>query len=284
MKKVFIRILIFIIVFILLINLVFSQVATENLDAKSLGMGGTFVTLDSNGETYFFNPAILVLKKFPQLSITFDYPLKDNPDLRLNYFYPSTSFFALSVDLIYNKDNNSYNFRNWKTALAFPLTSHIYLGASFQYIEDNGNTLKGNLGILLNLWGNIRAGIVGYGLNFRRFSEREILVTLPQGYAVGLNLRPFEGTNLFIDLVDIEKSGKENSWDYLRFGLEQWIGGFLALRWGSMGDITNPLNYTLGLGLRLNILQIDFATLLAPFISIEEGHNQQYKLTGSIRF
>ncbi|MCX7846353.1 MAG: hypothetical protein N2312_07045, partial [Dictyoglomaceae bacterium] len=240
--------------------------------------------LDNNGETYFFNPATLVLKKFPQLSITFDYPLKDNPDLRLNYFYPSTSFFALSVDLMYNKDNNSYIFKNWKTALAFPLTSHIYIGTSFQYVEGERDILKGNLGILLNLWGNIRVGIVGYGLNFKRYSEKEILVTLPQGYAVGLSLKPFDGTNLFIDLVDVEKVGKENTWNYLRFGLEQWFGDFIALRWGSIGDVTNPLNYTLGLGLKLNILYIDFATLLAPFINPDEGEKQQYKLTGSIRF
>lgn len=283
MKKVFMNIIILILFILLISNIIFSQTNIENLDAKSLSMGGTFVTLDSNGETYFFNPATLALKKFPHLSLTFNYPLKDNPNLKLNYFYPSTSFFALSVDLIYNKDNNSYIFQKWKTALAFPLTSNIYLGASFQYDEET-DTLKGNLGILLDIWGFIKAGIVGYGLNFRSFSEKEILVTLPEGYALGISLKPFEGTNLFVDLVDIEKSNKENIWNYLRFGLEQWIGGFLALRWGSMGDITNPLNYTLGLGLKLNILQIDFGTLLAPFLSSEEIQKQQYKLTGTIRF
>ncbi len=284
MKKVFIKIINIILFIMLLINIIFSQTTTENLDAKSFGMGGIFVTLDSNGETYFFNPATLALKKFPQLSLTFDYPLENNPNLKLSYFYPSTSFFALSVDLIYNKENNSYIFQNWKTALAFPLTSHIYFGASFQYLDKENNTLKGNLGILLDLWGFIKAGIVGYGLNFRKFSEKEILVTLPEGYAMGLSLKPFEGTNLFVDLIDIEKSNQENIWNYLRFGLEQWIGGFLALRWGSMGDITNPLNYTFGIGLKLNILQIDFGTLLAPFISSGEAQKQQYKLTGTIRF
>ncbi|MCS7201975.1 MAG: hypothetical protein NZ841_04295 [Dictyoglomus sp.] len=284
MRRSFMKIKVATFIFILFINVIFSQVSIENLDAKSLGMGGTFVTLDSNGDTYFFSPATLALKRFPQLSMTLNYPLKENPNLRLNYFYPSTSTFAFSVDLIYNPENNSYIFRNWKTALAFPLTSHIYVGASFQYVEGERDTLKGNLGILLNLWGNIRAGVVGYGLSFRKYSEKEILVTLPQGYAIGLSLKPFEKTSLFIDLLDVEKASRENSWNYLRFGLEQWIGDFIALRWGSIGDITNPLNYTLGLGLRLNILQIDLATLVAPFIAPEESQKQQYKLTGSIRF
>lgn len=273
-----------VIILILISNISFSQVTLQDLDAKSLGMGGTFVTLDSNGETYFFNPATLVLKKFPQLSLSIEYPWKENPNLRINYFYPSTSFFALTVDLIYNKNNNSYLFKNWKAGLAFPLTSRIFFGTSFQYIEGDKDIVKGNVGILLALLGNIKAGVVGYGFTIERFSDKEFLVTLPQGYAVGLSLKPLEGTSLFVDLVDVENYGKDNNWNYLRFGLEQWIGNFLALRWGSIGDITNPLNYTLGLGLRLNILQIDFATLLAPFINPQESSNQQYKLTGSIRF
>jgi|YelNatPaOPRAMG01_1025707.scaffolds.fasta_scaffold01105_28 hypothetical protein len=272
--------------FLLLIficNFAYSQVPSlQDLDANSLGMGGVFVTLNSNGETYFFNPATLALKRFSQLSLTTEYPFSNNPSYKISYIYPSTSYFAITVDIIYEKDSNIYSFSNWKAALAFPLSSKIFLGTGFQYIEDNKKILRGNIGILLNLWENIKVGIVGYGIIISKYSENEILVTLPQGYAVGLSLKPLSGTNLFVDLIDIQNYGKENSLNYLRFGLEQWIGDFLALRWGSMGDITNPLNYTIGLGLRINILQVDFATLLAPIINSSE--EQKYKITGNIRF
>ncbi|PMQ01725.1 MAG: hypothetical protein CBR30_04790 [Dictyoglomus sp. NZ13-RE01] len=265
-----------------LISITFAQ-GSDEYEAKSLGMGEVFVTLDGNGETYFFNPATLVLKKYPQLSLSFDYPYKDNLNLKLNYFYPSTSFFAISVNLIYDIENNSYNFENWKGGIAFPLTPNLSFGTSFQFLKEE-NSLKGNLGLMINLWGTIRAGLVGYGYTVKKVSDKEYLLTLPEGYAIGLSLKPFSSTSLYVDLVDVVNYNKENSWEYLRFGLEQWIGNFLALRWGSIGDITNPLNYTLGVGLRLNILQIDFATLLGPIINQQESNNQKYKITGSIRF
>ncbi|MEN3011651.1 hypothetical protein FY122_01515 [Dictyoglomus thermophilum] len=285
MKKIFI---VFIASIILLINLTFATEVEQNsyFDAKSSSLGFTFVTLDSEGETYFFNPATLSLKKFSYFALTFD-NTSNSPNLKLSYFYPSTTIYAITADLIIDKDTKEYSLKNIRGAIAFPLTSYIYLGTSAVYLEEE-NLVKGNIGLILKIGDFLRTGIVGEGFTIEKISDQVYKITLALRYDVGLNLSLFNNTtNIYLDLVDVENFSNNKDWSLLRFGIEQKLGNILVIRIGSRGDITNLSNYTLGIGLNLNKLSLSFSLFSE---NTEDSNNSneslkiKYKLTGTLRF
>jgi len=273
------KIILLLIVLYLLFGFSFAQEDLTLFDAKSAGLGFTFVTLNSEGETYFFNPATLSLKKFSYLSFSID--SNNNQTVKISYFYPSTTFYALSVDLTFDPNTQQYTFKNIRGAISFPLTNYLYFGTSANYIEEQ-KLIKGNLGILLKV-GNIKTGVVGEGITIEKLSDNEYKVTTLLKYSLGLNLSLFnDTTNLYLDVVDIEKFSNTKDLDLLRFGLEQNLGNILVIRLGSSGNITNIQNYTLGIGLNLNLLNLSLST----FLDREDSSNLKlkYKLTGTLRF
>jgi hypothetical protein len=273
------KIILLLIVLYLLFGFSFAQEDLTLFDAKSAGLGFTFVTLNSEGETYFFNPATLSLKKFSYLSFSID--SNNNQTVKISYFYPSTTFYALSVDLTFDPNTQQYTFKNIRGAISFPLTNYLYFGTSANYIEEQ-KLIKGNLGILLKV-GNIKTGIVGEGITIEKLSDNEYKVTTLLKYSLGLNLSLFnDTTNLYLDVVDIEKFSNTKDLDLLRFGLEQNLGNILVIRLGSSGNITDIQNYTLGIGLNLNLLNLSLST----FLDREDSSNLKlkYKLTGTLRF
>jgi hypothetical protein len=273
------KIILLLIVLYLLFRFSFAQEDLTLFDAKSAGLGFTFVTLNSEGETYFFNPATLSLKKFSYLSFSID--SNNNQTVKISYFYPSTTFYALSVDLTFDPNTQQYTFKNIRGAISFPLTNYLYFGTSANYIDEQ-KLIKGNLGILLKV-GNIKTGIVGEGITIEKLSDNEYKVTTLLKYSLGLNLSLFnDTTNLYLDVVDIEKFSNTKDLDLLRFGLEQNLGNILVIRLGSSGNITDIQNYTLGIGLNLNLLNLSLST----FLDREDSSNLKlkYKLTGTLRF
>ena len=273
------KIILLLIVLYLLFGFSFAQEDLTLFDAKSAGLGFTFVTLNSEGETYFFNPATLSLKKFSYLSFSID--SNNNQTVKISYFYPSTTFYALSVDLTFDPNTQQYTFKNIRGAISFPLTNYLYFGTSANYIEEQ-KLIKGNLGILLKV-GNIKTGVVGEGITIEKLSDNEYKVTTLLKYSLGLNLSLFnDTTNLYLDVVDIEKFSNTKDLDLLRFGLEQNLGNILVIRLGSSGNITNIQNCTLGIGLNLNLLNLSLST----FLDREDSSNLKlkYKLTGTLRF
>jgi hypothetical protein len=273
------KIILLLIVLYLLFGFSFAQEDLTLFDAKSAGLGFTFVTLNSEGETYFFSPATLSLKKFSYLSFSID--SNNNQTVKISYFYPSTTFYALSVDLTFDPNTQQYTFKNIRGAISFPLTNYLYFGTSANYIEEQ-KLIKGNLGILLKI-GNIKTGVVGEGITIEKLSDNEYKVTTLLKYSLGLNLSLFnDTTNLYLDVVDIEKFSNTKDLDLLRFGLEQNLGNILVIRLGSSGNITNIQNYTLGIGLNLNLLNLSLST----FLDKEDSSNLKlkYKLTGTLRF
>lgn len=273
------KIILLLIVLYLLFGFSFAQEDLTLFDAKSAGLGFTFVTLNSEGETYFFSPATLSLKKFSYLSFSID--SNNNQTVKISYFYPSTTFYALSVDFTFDPNTQQYTFKNIRGAISFPLTNYLYFGTSANYIEEQ-KLIKGNLGILLKV-GNIKTGIVGEGITIEKLSDNEYKVTTLLKYSLGLNLSLFnDTTNLYLDVVDIEKFSNTKDLDLLRFGLEQNLGNILVIRLGSSGNITDIQNYTLGIGLNLNLLNLSLST----FLDREDSSNLKlkYKLTGTLRF
>ncbi len=273
------KIILLLIVLYLLFGFSFAQEDLTLFDAKSAGLGFTFVTLNSEGETYFFSPATLSLKKFSYLSFSID--SNNNQTVKISYFYPSTTFYALSVDLTFDPNTQQYAFKNIRGAISFPLTNYLYFGTSANYIEEQ-KLIKGNLGILLKV-GNIKTGIVGEGITIEKLSDNEYKVTTLLKYSLGLNLSLFnDTTNLYLDVVDIEKFSNTKDLDLLRFGLEQNLGNILVIRLGSSGNITDIQNYTLGIGLNLNLLNLSLST----FLDWKDSSNLKlkYKLTGTLRF
>ncbi len=276
MKKI---LLLFIALYLSIFSSSFAQEDLTLFDAKSAGLGFTFVTLNSEGETYFFSPATLSLKKFSYLSFSID--STNNQTIKISYFYPSTTFYALSVDLSFDPNTQQYTFKNIRGAISFPLTNYLYFGTSANYVEEQ-KLIKGNLGILLKV-GNIKTGVVGEGITIEKLSENEYKVTTFLKYSLGLNLSLFnDTTNLYLDVVDVEKFSNTKDLNLLRFGLEQNLGNILVIRLGSSGNITNIQNYTLGIGLNLNLLTLNFST----FLDKEDSSNSKlkYKLTGTLRF
>jgi len=277
-------------IFIIFMVLLFATIYTyggvenpQNYDAESAGLGFTFVTLNSNGETYFFNPATLVLKKYSYFSLSFDLPIEeDSTILNLSYFIPSTSSYAISGSLIYDKTSQTYAFKDFKGAIAFPLTSNIYWGTSVTYI-DAEEALKGNVGLIVDITDFLKAGITGENFTVKKLSDNEYTIAIPIRYNVGLNLSLFkDSTNLYLDLIDVERFSITNDMSLFRFGLEQKLGNIFTLRWGSSGDITQFENYTLGFGVRLNILVVDFSTFLSQ--DQDDQTRLNYKLTGTLKF
>ncbi|MGB9788794.1 MAG: hypothetical protein ACPLVD_08295 [Dictyoglomus turgidum] len=281
------------IVFALLINLLLlnSTFATEvdesiYFDAKSSSLGFTFVTLDSEGETYFFNPATLSLKKFSYFSLTFD-NLTDNPNLKLSYFYPSTTIYSITADLILDKNTKEYSLKNIRGAIAFPLTSYIYLGTSAMYLEEE-NLIKGDIGLMVKIGDFLRTGIVGEGFTIEKISDQVYKITLALRYNIGLSFSLFNNsTNIYLDLIDVENFSNTKDWSLIRFGIEQKLGNILVIRIGSKGDITNLANYTFGLGINLNRFSLSISAFSENIENSDtslENIKLKYKLTGTLRF
>lgn len=255
-------------------------------DAKSSSLGFTFITLNSEGETYFFNPATLSLKKYAYFSLSFDLPYEDSPTLKLSYFYPSTTFYAITADLIIDENTKQYSLKNLKGAITFPLTSYIYFGTSAIYMEED-NIIKGNLGLLIKIGNFLRTGIVGEGFTIEKISEKEYKITLALRYNIGLNLSLFnDTTNIYLDLIDVEKFNDTKDLSLLRFGLEQKLGNIFVIRIGSRGNLTNFENYTIGFGLDLNTVTLSLSTFLesSENDSSIDSLKLKYKLTGTLRF
>lgn len=275
-------------IIVLLLNSTFATEVDESIyfDAKSSSLGFTFVTLDSEGETYFFNPATLSLKKFSYFSLTFD-NLNDTPNLKLSYFYPSTTIYAITADLILDKDTKEYSLKNIRGAIAFPLTSYIYLGTSAVYLEEE-DLIKGNIGLIVKIGDFLRTGIMGEGFTIERTSDQVYKITLALRYNIGLNLSLFNNsTNIYLDLIDVENFSNTKDWSLLRFGIEQKLGNILVIRIGSKGDITNLANYTFGLGINLNRFSLSFSAFsenIGNSNTSLEDIKLKYKLTGTLRF
>ena len=275
-----------IIFMIFLSTIIYTYAGVENIqgyDAESSGLGFTFVTLNSSGETYFFNPATLILKKYSYFSLSFDLPIEgDSTILKLSYFIPSTSSYAISGNFTYDKTTQTYAFKDFKGAIAFPLTSNIYWGTSVTYI-DTEEALKGNVGLIIDITDFLKAGITGESFMVKKLSDNEYTITIPVRYNIGLNLSLFKNsTNLYLDLIDVERFSSTNDMSLFRFGLEQKLGNIFTLRWGSAGDITQFENYTLGFGVKLNILVVDFSTFLSQ--DQDDQTRLNYKLTGTLKF
>lgn len=281
----------FLLITILIIGVINTSyaVSIENkslYDAKSSSLGFTFITLNSEGETYFFNPATLSLKKYAYFSLSFDLPYEDNPTLKLSYFYPSTTFYAITADLIIDENTKQYSLKNLKGAITFPLTSYIYFGTSAIYMEED-NIIKGNLGLLIKIGNFLRTGIVGEGFTIEKISEKEYKITLALRYNIGLNLSLFnDTTNIYLDLIDVEKFNDTKDLSLLRFGLEQKLGNIFVIRIGSRGNLTNFENYTIGFGLDLNTVTLSLSTFLesSENDSSIDSLKLKYKLTGTLRF
>lgn len=281
----------FLLITILIIGVINTSyaVSIENkslYDAKSSSLGFTFITLNSEGETYFFNPATLSLKKYAYFSLSFDLPYEDNPTLKLSYFYPSTTFYAITADLIIDENTKQYSLKNLKGAITFPLTSYIYFGTSAIYMEED-NIIKGNLGLLIKIGNFLRTGIVGEGFTIEKISEKEYKITLALRYNIGLNLSLFnDTTNIYLDLIDVEKFNDTKDLSLLRFGLEQKLGNIFVIRIGSRGNLTNFENYTIGFGLDLNTITLSLSTFLesSENDSSIDSLKLKYKLTGTLRF
>ncbi|ACK41375.1 MULTISPECIES: hypothetical protein [Dictyoglomus] len=273
---------------LLLLNSTFATEVDESIyfDAKSSSLGFTFVTLDSEGETYFFNPATLSLKKFSYFSLTFD-NLTDNPNLKLSYFYPSTTIYSITADLILDKNTKEYSLKNIRGAIAFPLTSYIYLGTSAMYLEEE-NLIKGDIGLMIKIGDFLRTGIVGEGFTIEKISDQVYKITLALRYNIGLSFSLFNNsTNIYLDLIDVENFSNTKDWSLIRFGIEQKLGNILVIRIGSKGDITNLANYTFGLGINLNRFSLSISAFSENIENSDtslENIKLKYKLTGTLRF
>ena len=273
---------------LLLLNSTFATEVDESIyfDAKSSSLGFTFVTLDSEGETYFFNPATLSLKKFSYFSLTFD-NLTDNPNLKLSYFYPSTTIYSITADLILDKNTKEYSLKNIRGAIAFPLTSYIYLGTSAMYLEEE-NLIKGDIGLMIKIGDFLRTGIVGEGFTIEKISDQVYKITLALRYNIGLSFSLFNNsTNIHLDLIDVENFSNTKDWSLIRFGIEQKLGNILVIRIGSKGDITNLANYTFGLGINLNRFSLSISAFSENIENSDtslENIKLKYKLTGTLRF
>ncbi|WP_273333139.1 hypothetical protein [Dictyoglomus turgidum] len=273
---------------LLLLNSTFATEVDESIyfDAKSSSLGFTFVTLDSEGETYFFNPATLSLKKFSYFSLTFD-NLTDNPNLKLSYFYPSTTIYSITADLILDKNTKEYSLKNIRGAIAFPLTSYIYLGTSAMYLEEE-NLIKGDIGLMIKIGDFLRTGIVGEGFTIEKISDQVYKITLALRYNIGLSFSLFNNsTNVYLDLIDVENFSNTKDWSLIRFGIEQKLGNILVIRIGSKGDITNLANYTFGLGINLNRFSLSISAFSENIENSDtslENIKLKYKLTGTLRF
>ncbi|MGC9002828.1 MAG: hypothetical protein ACP5J9_07750 [Dictyoglomus sp.] len=273
---------------LLLLNSTFATEVDESIyfDAKSSSLGFTFVTLDSEGETYFFNPATLSLKKFSYFSLTFD-NLTDNPNLKLSCFYPSTTIYSITADLILDKNTKEYSLKNIRGAIAFPLTSYIYLGTSAMYLEEE-NLIKGDIGLMIKIGDFLRTGIVGEGFTIEKISDQVYKITLALRYNIGLSFSLFNNsTNIYLDLIDVENFSNTKDWSLIRFGIEQKLGNILVIRIGSKGDITNLANYTFGLGINLNRFSLSISAFSENIENSDtslENIKLKYKLTGTLRF
>ncbi|HPU44160.1 MAG TPA: hypothetical protein PLS98_08100, partial [Dictyoglomaceae bacterium] len=153
---------------------------------------------------------------------------------------------------------------------------------SVTYI-DAEEALKGNVGLIVDITDFLKAGITGENFTVKKLSDNEYTIAIPIRYNVGLNLSLFkDSTNLYLDLIDVERFSITNDMSLFRFGLEQKLGNIFTLRWGSSGDITQFENYTLGFGVRLNILVVDFSTFLSQ--DQDDQTRLNYKLTGTLKF
>ncbi|MFH0947992.1 MAG: PorV/PorQ family protein [Elusimicrobiota bacterium] len=253
--------------------------------ARASGMGETSVGVSDDVNSIYWNPAGLGMLTNKEVSflytkwlddMSYQYFLGAYPSVKLKNFPLQTIGLAV-YNFTYGKIQGAdYEGTPTKNIKANDLTfcfsdglkifENVYAGLSLKFIDETLNTKKaiafgGDFGVLHNR--ELLDGKMGFGLSVRNFGTAMKFVSesysLPFNIAFGTSYK----RNIF-GLEDpltvaIDMNLPTDNMVYFNFGAEYWVVNLVALRVGykTSQDIGSGLRA--GLGLKMNIFQLDFA-------------------------
>lgn len=264
-------------------------------DARPTAMGGAFTALADNAAGLAYNPAGLVRPEAYEITASYVAWLDQSRFHHLSYTHPlggGRDAFGLSVlsfdvggfaqtNELGLETGNKLEAYDWSTAFGYGRKIGRYwaLGASGRYIHRqldlySANTMAADLGLLW--WAPIRPVTVGLavqniGGSLRFINDREPLpLTLRLGVATQFWL---EDLTIAADLIKVS----DENWK-TAVGLEGRVAQYLFLRGGWHADDSLSRNYSVGLGVEVSAVRIDYA--YTPFKTLGATH----RVTGTIRF
>jgi len=231
--------------------------------ARSLSLGGANSSLSSESSHLFSNPASLGLlsKREIQLSWSQLYDLKELSSGDFYFSLPLNKRLTLGTGYNIFGKNDYYKENLIIIGLGIKVSEHLSLGTSLKYFQlsfpppyGDHKTLGFDLGALLQIKEKAQLGLALKNINqpeLIKDSEK-----IPFSYSAGISLYPYKEVLLSADLYKTEDQEEE-----LRFGQEIKLFPSLALRFGMK---TSPACYSLGSGVELDKLRLDYGYLSHP--------------------
>ena len=280
-------------ILLLLGSLGLSQAAFENLTAGPAAdaLGGAYTALASTPDGLYLNPAGLVhlapqayaayLLPFGGLGVGLSnlqasvvFPVRDYT-LALSLKRFGASLNAEGYDTAYT---GTYAEAAWTLSVARALSERIALGLNLHYLQfqeprfGNAGALGLDLGLQVSLYRRWRFGLAALNLNRPAFQTETEAEKLPSTLAVGVAYRPFGSV---VTLLEVKK----DQFHPATVALGQQVGFWqdrLVLRGGveHQGENTFP---SLGFGLRLPHLTVDYLARFTPGLPMTHGFGLSYR-------
>jgi hypothetical protein len=264
-------------------------------DARPAAMGGAFTALADNAAGLAYNPAGLVRPDAYELTASYVSWLDQSRFHHLSYTHPmggNREAFGLSIlhfdaggfaqtNELGLETGNKLEAYDWSATFGYgrKLGRFWAVGASGRYIHRQldryaANTIAGDLGLLW--WAPVRPMTVGIAIQniggkLRFINDREPLpLTVRLGVATQFWL---EDLTIAADAIKVS----DEPWK-AAIGLEGRVARYLFLRGGWHGDEGLSKNYSVGLGLQISAVRLDYA--FTPFTTLGATH----RVTGTLRF
>ncbi len=264
--------------------------ATDVLDigvgAKSIGLGKTFTSVQSDAYGIFGNPASLTGIMTGEIVSMYGNMDSDVTYTLLGYVYPTqfgnfslgygnnsvTGITSTTLDASSGRPAavSNLDFRNDLMTLGYQnnYSSNISYGVRAKYLSKGisnttngtGTGINADAGLLINAYENLNIGLVannilpGGKLNLQNGQSEDIPATL----TVGLGYKALSNLDLYSDLLLNKDIPGE-----IKVGVDWRVLDRLSLRAGA-DELTSALgtsytNGSVGLGINLGILGIDYA-------------------------
>lgn len=252
--------------------------------ARTRGLGETFVGISDDVHSMYWNPAGLATLKNNEFSFLYTKWLVDMSYQNVQYAHPvkfgidtyhtlGFGFYNLSYGKIKGYDEGGTptsdpQASSWALSLSDAFTIYsaddlkTHFGVNVKYITERLHSYSASA-VSLDSGIFVKKGYWAFGAAVRNIGTPLTFVKesypLPLNLAIGSSFKKnlFGLEDPFIAAIDI--NFPNDSEIIANFGLEYWVVNLLALRCGYKTGQKIGSGLRLGLGFRMNIVQVDFA-------------------------
>jgi len=239
--------------------------------ARLLGIGSASTALTDDVSAAIWNPAVIGPIGETQTSFSAAAKAKDAKVYMLSFIAPSSGPSEFAGALSYwngRRDDTQEEETDIVYSVAQKLGEGFYLGGNIrskraEIAGAGDNTWAIDVGFLNQVTPQLTVGVCYLNANAPSLQlpgGASPLLPVKPTLNIGFALRPDEGTLLALDFFNItrEKGNFPTDKVQIRWGIERKLNEYLTARLGWLHK-----NATLGLGIKYNVIRIDYGWLIA---------------------